>query len=1656
MKNRLSRAQLDNEIATLPEDLITSEQRRQLLLIVPLLDSVDHHALVGSIYDNVFAGKDQTAANLALNRLVVDVNKAFVAQGKPLVLTQGGAKKLGRKRLLFVEGEADVPRPDNTSLLTALNRVGNNLQENFSELPTPRATLLLTATDIETRALIDTFGRSENRTIKLGETSFLDFGLYGTERLLHVQSEAGSYGVAGSHTTLDQAIRDFNGNDSSGLEAVIAVGVAFGIPNKSATRKLGDVLVSKQLCSYELARVNADSSVTPRGGTTDASSTWLQRLRQTNNTMQPAFDVHFGQLLSGEKLVDNLEFRQTLEAQFPEAIGGEMEGIGVYAAAHRHKLDWIIVKAICDWGDGNKNVATKDDDQRNAAKNAAAFIAATIDPHQVRNQATSLERATAKSKARLKELDKFNQQSPEENNAYPHNLQDIKKSDKAVGSTNSVNALAHLKAWLDRPDASKLFVVLGEYGMGKTVTCQRLYADLSQALTPTARQPFYFDFRELTGLKNGVPTLNNILKECTERTWSNIVDPSLLLQAAKSQRGAVFIFDGLDEVLVHYSEADGQAFTNELMKVLPNAAEAYKVSNSRIIISCRSHLFKDARSERATFDGQDRQLRNKDSFECMTMLPFADWQIRSFLQKSMNVSDDVLNEFMAIIHGVHDLNDVAQRPYTLSLLAELLPWIRDLLTSQAKITGVTVYREVVKRWLERDKGKHQLVTEDKLSLAADLAALLWRSGQRSLPAKVLEDRLFEWLDSEPARRRRYQNHPTEQLAEDLRNSSFLVRLDDGQASSFRFAHTSMQEYFLAEYLYSAARRDAVQEWVMPKVSQETLRFFGQLIEEASGGVEAGNVIRNLTAWGQRYAAQASELRLAYGLFAIENGLPRIDFRKSQLNGAKLAGQVFGGKKVSIDLSGANFEGAHLKQCEFHGVNLQCADFRQSDLTLAILTGCNLGETDFRGANTSAMIVRGSKRGAGVYDVPTPNQWNRSTIDGDKFQNQIFLPKMLRRITSASNLLNSTTVSADGSRIVSGGEDGKLRLWDASTYTLLHTFEGHSGGVMSCNFSADGGRIVSGGRNGKLQLWDASSYALQHTFEAHSGGVWSCNFSADGGRIVSGGRDGKLLLWDASTYALMHTFEGHSDGVRSCNFSADGARIVSGGDDRKLLLWDASTYALLHTFEGHSDWVRSCNFSADGARILSCGDDGKLLLWDASAYVLLHTFEWHLSGVSSCNFSADGGRIVSGGRDGKILLWDASTYALMHTFEGHSRSVRSCNFSADGARIVSFGDDRKLQLWDARSYALLHTFEGHSGGIWSCNFSSDGRRIVSGGSDGRLQLWDASSYALLHTFEGHSGGTWSCNFSADGRRIVSSGGDGKLQLWDASSYALLHTFEGHSDWVRSCNFSADGGRIVSGGGNGKLQLWDASSYALLHTFEGHSGGTWSCNFSADGERIVSGGDDGKLRLWEASTYALLHTFKGHSDWVMSCNFSADGERIVSGGGDGRVQLWDASSYALLHTFEGHSGGVWSCNFSADGERIVSSGGDGKLQLWDASSYALLHTFEVHLDWVRSCNFSADGERIVSGGIDGNVKIHEVSTFTSRIRMEYCSLPNFNAYVSVSRTGSNDEVLNWGGDAWRFFQWQVDKSELPPALISPGKELKEVIPFDLIAGVPAPTC
>ncbi len=155
--------------------------------------------------------------------------------------------------------------------------------------------------------------------------------------------------------------------------ALIMVGIAFG--KDSERQRIGDPLISERIIAYEPERVGVETSVS-RGHHFVAGARLLDRFR--NFTLGWEFqdptgeqcEPRLGPILSGEKLVDNVDFKTLLFERHPHAIGGEMEGVGLAAAAERQRCEWILVKGICDWADGEKT----DNHQGFAAASSVSLI----------------------------------------------------------------------------------------------------------------------------------------------------------------------------------------------------------------------------------------------------------------------------------------------------------------------------------------------------------------------------------------------------------------------------------------------------------------------------------------------------------------------------------------------------------------------------------------------------------------------------------------------------------------------------------------------------------------------------------------------------------------------------------------------------------------------------------------------------------------------------------------------------------------------------------------------------------------------------------------------------------------------------------------------------------------------------------------------------------------------------------------------------------------------------------------------------------------------------------------------------------------------------------------------------------------------------------
>lgn len=240
--------------------------------------------------------------------------------------------------------------------------------------------IIITATEVELKAVLHLLTPLPRRKQVLEvysgpETYYL--GKFGAHNAVVTKCRMGSIGEGAVILATEQAQRLWR------PKAIIMTGVAFGkTPGK---QKMADVLIASQIISYEQQRVGPDGII-HRGTIPPSNTILLNRFENIRGWtfLRPdgkACKVHIGPVLSGEKLVDNPEFKANLFKQFPQAIGGEMEGAGLVAASGRVGTAWILVKSICDWGDGKKH----EQHQPLAAAAAASLV------HHVFKQKTVLK-----------------------------------------------------------------------------------------------------------------------------------------------------------------------------------------------------------------------------------------------------------------------------------------------------------------------------------------------------------------------------------------------------------------------------------------------------------------------------------------------------------------------------------------------------------------------------------------------------------------------------------------------------------------------------------------------------------------------------------------------------------------------------------------------------------------------------------------------------------------------------------------------------------------------------------------------------------------------------------------------------------------------------------------------------------------------------------------------------------------------------------------------------------------------------------------------------------------------------------------------------------------------------------------------------------------
>jgi WD40 repeat protein/serine/threonine protein kinase len=283
-----------------------------------------------------------------------------------------------------------------------------------------------------------------------------------------------------------------------------------------------------------------------------------------------------------------------------------------------------------------------------------------------------------------------------------------------------------------------------------------------------------------------------------------------------------------------------------------------------------------------------------------------------------------------------------------------------------------------------------------------------------------------------------------------------------------------------------------------------------------------------------------------------------------------------------------------------------------------------------------------------------------------------------RLEGNTDQVLAVAASPDGTRVLSGGMDQSVRVFDMLKRQGLSVLSGHEGSVTGVAFGRDGQMAVSGSWDRTVRVWDLSSSRLRRTLEGHEDYVTGVDVSPDGGRAVSGSWDQTVRLWRLGT-SLCTVLKGHSSSVSAVAFSPDGRFVVSASWDQTVRAWDVEKGDTVCLFEGHQGNVTAVAVSPSARLVVSGGQDTTLRLWDPRSRRCLRTLAGHTAEVTAVAFTPDGRFVASASRDQSVRVFDVETGACTRTLP-HPAPVLGLALTSAANLVLSAGADRLLRVW----------------------------------------------------------------------------------------------------------------------------------------------------------------------------------------------------------------------------------------------------------------------------------------------------------------------------------------------------------------------------------------
>eukprot|EP00698_Gefionella_okellyi_P020386 TRINITY_DN6382_c0_g1_i1.p1 TRINITY_DN6382_c0_g1~~TRINITY_DN6382_c0_g1_i1.p1 ORF type:complete len:382 (+),score=60.43 TRINITY_DN6382_c0_g1_i1:59-1204(+) len=189
---------------------------------------------------------------------------------------------------------------------------------------------------------------------------------------------------------------------------------------------------------------------------------------------------------------------------------------------------------------------------------------------------------------------------------------------------------------------------------------------------------------------------------------------------------------------------------------------------------------------------------------------------------------------------------------------------------------------------------------------------------------------------------------------------------------------------------------------------------------------------------------------------------------------------------------------------------------------------------------------------------------------------------------------SAAASSSQCLIVTGGDDGIVRLWDVASLQCVHSIHGRASMVSCVQVSGQHLILSTDSKNPEhmIKMFDLNTGQCVTAFTGHALPVHA--LSVLDNQLLSAGQESFAMLWDLRSATAIHTFRGHSASVASVFLQPDNMWLITGSADRSVREWDRRKNTVHRNLNAHSTVVNGVY--SDNEKVVSISSDRTLKEW----------------------------------------------------------------------------------------------------------------------------------------------------------------------------------------------------------------------------------------------------------------------------------------------------------------------------------------------------------------------------------------------------------------------------------------------------------------------------